>query len=130
MIGKSVTFSIGIPHVMGTVGRWERRCGLSFAMHWRDRSENCLCLFNQQSPIGNRQSAIGNLPSRWLTSQSAPLVAVLGEEVVGFLGSPGSGDELGHGGRGVGLVPGVFDVVDELPGFFDFVASGEEGGVA
>lgn len=61
--------------------------------------------------------------------QQAPLVAVLGEELVGFFGSPGAGGVFAHRGWGIGFVPGGLDFVNELPGVFDFVATGEEGGV-
>ena len=62
-------------------------------------------------------------------SKQTPFVAVLGEELVGFFGAPGAGGVFAHGGWGVGFVPGGLDFVDELPGIFDFVAPGEEGGI-
>jgi hypothetical protein len=62
-------------------------------------------------------------------SKQAPFVAVLGEELVGFFGAPGAGGVFAHGRWDVGFVPGGLDFVDELPGVFDFVTTGEEGGV-
>ena len=62
--------------------------------------------------------------------QQSPGVAVLAEEVIGFFGTPATSGVFAHGGRGGGLMPGVLDLVDELPGAFDFVAPGKEGGVS
>lgn len=57
-------------------------------------------------------------------------MAILSEELVGFFRAPGAGGILAHERWGVGFVPGGLDFVDELPGVFDFVTTGEKGGVS
>ena len=62
--------------------------------------------------------------------EDAPGAAVAGEEGVGFGGAPGAGLVGADGWRGGIIVPSGFDEIDEAPGAFDFVAAGEEGGIA
>src|ERR1041385_3498347 len=60
----------------------------------------------------------------------APGTTVALEEGVGFGWAPGAGGGGAERRRGVGVMPGLLDAVDELPGVGDFVAAGEERGVA
>ncbi len=61
--------------------------------------------------------------------ESAPGVSIFMEEVIGFLGSPGASNVFGHGQGTRGLVPCLLDAIDEFPCFFDFIATGEKGGI-
>ena len=108
--------------------RFERQAGIE-----ESRAEaNFFTASRRTGSAKKDSSASGDVGSRAIALQSkqTPLVTVLGEELVGFFGAPGAGGVFAHGRWGVGFVPCGLDFVDELPGVFDFVTTGEEGGVA